>query len=75
MPKSEEQCRQMREDMRSKILKMSSLYFAKTGFGDTRICDLAKHIGIGQMSSGKAGRKAQWWPGIPSFWRRYSIVI
>ena len=48
MPKSEEQCKQMREDMRSKILKMSSLYFAKTGFGDTKISDLAKHIGIGQ---------------------------
>lgn len=48
MPKSEEQCKQMREDMRSKILKMSSLYFAKNGFGDTKISDLAKHIGIGQ---------------------------
>ena len=48
MPKTEEQCRKIREDMRSKILKMSSLYFAKNGFGDTRIGDLAKHIGIGQ---------------------------
>ena len=48
MPKSEEQCRQMREERRKKILKMSSLYFAKTGFGDTKISDLAKHIGIGQ---------------------------
>ena len=27
---------------------MSSLYFAKNGFGDTKIGDLAKHIGIGQ---------------------------
>ncbi|MBO4847457.1 MAG: TetR/AcrR family transcriptional regulator [Lachnospiraceae bacterium] len=38
----------MREDMKSKILKMSSVYFAKNGFGDTKIGDLAKHIGIGQ---------------------------
>ena len=48
MPKSEEQCKQMRDDMRSNILRKSSLYFAKTGFGDTKISDLAKHIGIGQ---------------------------
>lgn len=48
MPKTEEQCRQMREDMRARILKESSLYFAKNGFGDTKISDLAKHIGIGQ---------------------------
>ena len=34
--------------MRSRILKMSSLFFAKNGFGDTKIGDLAKHIGIGQ---------------------------
>lgn len=48
MPKSKEQCERMREDMRSKILKESSLYFARNGFGDTKISDLAKHIGIGQ---------------------------
>ena len=48
MPKTEEQCRQIREDMRSKILKESSLYFARNGFADTKIGDLAKHIGIGQ---------------------------
>jgi AcrR family transcriptional regulator len=48
MPKTEEQCKQMRDEMRSRILKMSSLYFAKNGFGDTKISDLAKHIGIGQ---------------------------
>ena len=34
--------------MRSKILEKSSLYFAKNGFGDTKIGDLAKYIGIGQ---------------------------
>ena len=48
MPKTEEQFKQMRDDMRNKILKMSSLYFARNGFGDTKISDLAKHIGIGQ---------------------------
>ena len=48
MPKTKEQCKKMREDMRVKILKMSSLYFARNGFGDTKISDLAKHIGIGQ---------------------------
>jgi Transcriptional regulator len=48
MPKTEEQCKKMREDMKSKILQMSSLYFAKNGFGDTKIGDLAKHIGIAQ---------------------------
>ena len=48
MPKTEEQFRQMRDDMRSRILRESSLYFAKNGFGDTKISDLAGHIGIGQ---------------------------
>lgn len=48
MPKTEEQCRQMREDMKAKILKESSLYFARNGFGDTKISELARHIGIGQ---------------------------
>ena len=48
MPKSEEQCKQIREEMRRKILKESSLYFARNGFGDTKIGDLARYIGIGQ---------------------------
>lgn len=48
MPKTEEQCKQLRDDMRNRILKESSLYFARNGFGDTKIGDLAKHIGIGQ---------------------------
>ena len=48
MPKNEEKCKQMREDMKERILKASSLYFAKNGFGDTKISDLAKNIGIGQ---------------------------
>lgn len=48
MPRKEEQFKQMRDDMRNKILKMSSLYFARFGFGDTKIGELAKYIGIGQ---------------------------
>ena len=48
MPKSEEKCKQMREDMKKRILKDASLYFAKNGFGDTKIGELARHIGIGQ---------------------------
>ena len=48
MPKTEEQCQQIREDTRNRILKKSSLYFARNGFGDTKIGDLARHIGIGQ---------------------------
>ena len=48
MPKTEEQCRQIREDTRNRILKKSSLYFARNGFGDTKIGDLARNIGIGQ---------------------------
>ena len=48
MPKTEEQCKQMREDMRARILRESAIYFAKNGFGNTKIGDLAKYIGIGQ---------------------------
>ena len=48
MPKNKEKCKQMREDMRARILKESSVYFAKNAFGDTKMSDLAKHIGIGQ---------------------------
>ncbi len=48
MPKTQQQCKQLRDDMRNRILKMSSLYFARNGFADTKISDLAKHIGIGQ---------------------------
>lgn len=48
MPKTEKQCRQIREDTKNRILKASSLYFARNGFGDTKIGDLARHIGIGQ---------------------------
>ena len=51
MPKTLEQCKKIREEMRAKILKESALYFARYGFADTKISDLAKHIGIGQGRS------------------------
>lgn len=48
MPKSAERCQEIRDEMRSKILHNSMLYFAKNGFAGTKISDLAKQIGIGQ---------------------------
>ena len=48
MPKSSERCREIREEMKDKIIKESMLYFAKNGFSGTKISDLAKYIGIGQ---------------------------
>lgn len=48
MPKSPERCQEIRDEMRSKILHESMLYFARNGFSGTKISDLAKHIGIGQ---------------------------
>lgn len=48
MPKSPEQCEEIRTQMRNKILQKSILYFARNGFSGTKIGDLAKHIGIGQ---------------------------
>lgn len=48
MPKSQERCREIREETRSKIIHASMLYFARNGFAGTKISDLARHIGIGQ---------------------------
>lgn len=48
MPKSPERCKEIREEMRSKILHDAMLYFAKNGFAGTKISDLSKNIGIGQ---------------------------
>ena len=48
MPKSPERCKEIREEMRTKILHDSMLYFARNGFAGTKISDLAKCIGIGQ---------------------------
>lgn len=48
MPKSPERCKEIREEMRNKILHDSMLYFARNGFSGTKISDLAKYIGIGQ---------------------------
>lgn len=48
MPKSPERCKEIRIEMRDKILHESMLYFAKNGFSGTKISDLSKYIGIGQ---------------------------
>lgn len=48
MPKSAEKCKEIRDEMRSRILHESMLYFARNGFAGTKISDLARHIGIGQ---------------------------
>ena len=48
MPKSPERCQEIRQEMRSKILHESMLYFAKNGFSGTKISDLSQYIGIAQ---------------------------
>lgn len=48
MPKSAERCREIREEMKRKIMHDSMLFFARNGFSGTKISDLAKHIGIAQ---------------------------
>lgn len=48
MPKTPERCRQIREQSRERILREATVYFAKNGFGGTRIAELAAGIGIGQ---------------------------
>lgn len=48
MPKTEQQCNEIKKQTKEKILHDSMLYFARNGFAGTKISDLAKHIGIGQ---------------------------
>lgn len=48
MPKSKEQCLEIREKMRATILQKSLLYFARNGFAGTKISDLSRNIGIAQ---------------------------
>lgn len=48
MPKTEQQCNEIKKQTRKKILHDSMLYFARNGFAGTKISELAKHIGIGQ---------------------------
>ena len=50
MPRSEQKNKEIRDNTRSRIIKEASLYFARNGFGDTKISDLAKYIGIAQGS-------------------------
>ena len=48
MTKKKKRCQEIREEMRSTILRKSLLYFARNGFAGTKISDLSKNIGIGQ---------------------------
>ena len=48
MPKTKQQCEEIRNKTRIKILYSSLKYFARNGFAGTKISDLAKFIGIGQ---------------------------
>lgn len=48
MPKTKEQCEEIREKMKNKITEGAINYFAKNGYAGTRISQLAKYIGIGQ---------------------------
>ena len=48
MPKTEQQCNEIKKQTKEKILHDSILFFARNGFAGTKISDLAKHIGIGQ---------------------------
>ncbi len=50
MPRSQKKNQEIRDNTRNRIIKESSLYFARNGFGDTKISDLAKFIGIAQGS-------------------------
>lgn len=50
MPRSEQKNKEIRDNTRNRIIKEASLYFARNGFGDTKISDLAKYIGIAQGS-------------------------
>ncbi len=50
MPKSPEKNEKIRAQTKEMILLESIPYFAKNGFGGTKIGDLARHIGIGQGS-------------------------
>ena len=48
MPKSQERCKEIREETRKLIIRKSILYFARNGFAGTKISDLSKNIGIAQ---------------------------
>ena len=48
MPKTQEQCAQIREETRQKILSGSLSYFARYGYGNSTVGDLAKYLGIAQ---------------------------
>lgn len=48
MPKTQEQCDNMRKAMKEKIIQGAMQYLARKGFAGTKISQLAQYIGIGQ---------------------------
>ena len=48
MPKTKEQCEEIKEKMKNRIIEGAISYFAKNGYSGTKITQLAKYIGIGQ---------------------------
>ena len=48
MPKSKEQCKEIREETRQRIIQESIKYFSRNGFAGTKISELSKAIGIAQ---------------------------
>jgi AcrR family transcriptional regulator len=48
MPKTKQQCEEIRENTKSKIMNGSLIYFAKNGFAGTKMSDLSNYIGVGQ---------------------------
>lgn len=48
MPKTKEQCEEIKDKMKNKIIEGSIRYFAKNGYSGTKISQLSKYIGIGQ---------------------------
>lgn len=48
MPKTKQQCEEIRENTKSKIMNGALIYFAKNGFGGTKMSDLSNYIGVGQ---------------------------
>lgn len=48
MPKTKEQCEEIKEKMKNRIIEGSISYFAQNGYAGTKITQLTKYIGIGQ---------------------------
>ncbi len=48
MPKTKQQCEEIRENTRNRIMNGALIYFAKNGFAGTKMSDLSSYIGVGQ---------------------------